>query len=328
MAKENKSKVEEKTQLHPRNKHRSRYDLQKLVKAYPNLKKHVGLNKYGDESINFFNADAVKALNIALLKDSYGISKWDIPKGFLCPPIPGRADYIHHIGDLLNKKNATDGFYNENITCLDIGTGASCIYPIIGIVEYGWNFIASDIDPASLESAEKIIKANPVLKNKIKLKKQKDPNKIFNGIVNKDDYIDVCICNPPFHSSMEEAEKGSRRKLTNLKKKAIAGVNLNFGGKESELWCDGGEQAFVKRMIEQSKFYSRNFLWFTCMVSKESNVKPLTYALKDIGASRTRVIPMGQGNKSSRVFAWTFQSKAQHDRWIQTRRGIVHPEYL
>src|ERR1035437_1265681 len=94
-----------KTQLHPRNRHRERYDFTLLCKSYPDLKRYVALNAYNDESIDFSNAEAVKALNKALLKHYYDISFWDIPAGYLCPPIPGRADYIHHIAELLATTN-------------------------------------------------------------------------------------------------------------------------------------------------------------------------------------------------------------------------------
>ena len=136
----------EKPQLHPRNKHRGRYDFEKLTESNPELAPYVKLNPHNDLSIDFFNPDAVKMLNKALLKQYYDIANWDIPSHYLCPPIPGRADYIHHIADLLgscNKGNIPSG---NKIKCLDIGVGANCIYPLIGNKEYGWSFIGCDID--------------------------------------------------------------------------------------------------------------------------------------------------------------------------------------
>jgi len=92
-----KEHPKEKSRLHPRNKHRERYDFKLLIESSPELAQFVKMNIYNDESIDFFNPDAVKALNKALLKYFYDIENWDIPEGYLCPPIPGRADYIHHI---------------------------------------------------------------------------------------------------------------------------------------------------------------------------------------------------------------------------------------
>ena len=95
--------------------------------------------------------------------------------------------------------------------------GANCIYPIIGHVEYGWMFVGSDIDPVSIENARKIVTCNPVLAHKIDLRLQKDNRRIFDGIIAPDEYFDVTICNPPFHSSKKEAEEGTLRKLSSLK---------------------------------------------------------------------------------------------------------------
>ena len=166
----------------------------------------------------------MKALNKALLVTHYGIRYWDIPKNYLCPPIPGRADYIHYIADLIDPegvnmmvKEECDDQPRRQCRCLDIGVGANCIYPIIGHVEYGWTFVGSDIDPLSIENARKIVTCNPVLAHKIDLRLQKDNRKIFDGIIAPDEYFDVTICNPPFHSSREEAEDGTLRKLSSLK---------------------------------------------------------------------------------------------------------------
>jgi len=69
-----------KSKLHPRNKHRERYDFSSLIKSLPELAPFVKPNKYGDESIDFFDPDAVLMLNRALLKHYYHIDFWEIPK--------------------------------------------------------------------------------------------------------------------------------------------------------------------------------------------------------------------------------------------------------
>lgn len=127
--------ADEKTILHPRNKHRSNYDFAALTKSLPALKPYVAINKYGNESIDFSDPAAVKALNKALLSHFYNIANWDIPEGYLCPPIPGRADYIHYLADLLEEEEPL--LKGKNIKVLDIGIGANCVYPIIGHQEYG-----------------------------------------------------------------------------------------------------------------------------------------------------------------------------------------------
>ena len=294
----------ERNELHPKNKHNGQYDFTKLTEDYPPLKKFVSLNPYGSQTIDFFNPQAVKALNKALLISYYGIRYWDIPKNYLCPPIPGRADYIHYIAELIGTENTATGISGRK--CLDIGVGANCIYPIIGCTEYGWTFVGSDIDPVSIANARKIVTCNPVLVHRIELRLQKDRRNIFEGVIVPDDFVDVTICNPPFHSSKEEAEKGTLRKLSSLKGKKVSKAQLNFGGNANELWCEGGELRFLLNMITESRKFRKNCKWFTSLVSKEKNLDKLYAKLKSTGVAEYRTIQMQQGTKNSRILAWRF----------------------
>lgn len=312
---------QEKTRLHPRNKNRERYDLGALLVSNPELANHVKPNKYGEDSIDFADPSAVKLLNKALLNHYYGIANWDFPDTNLCPPIPGRADYIHHIADLLCENNYGNVPTGDKVTCFDIGVGASCIYPIIGVTEYEWNFIGSDIDPKSIESAENIVASNPSLVGKVELRLQEDRSDVFYGVIGRDERIDLSICNPPFHASAEEAEKGSRKKVRNLTGKKVETPVLNFAGISDELICEGGEYKFILNMIKESRNYLRNFFWFSTLVSKKSNVKSIFDKLKDSGAKSIRTIPMGTGNKSSQVIAWTFLTKDEQTEWRDSRWG-------
>ena len=119
--------AKEKTRLHLRNKNRERYDLEGLIKTCPDLSQFVKPNKHGEDSIDFANPDGVKMLNKALLHHYYEIENWDIPENYLCPPIPGRADYIHHMADLLKESNYGIIPTGDKIICLDVGVGANCI---------------------------------------------------------------------------------------------------------------------------------------------------------------------------------------------------------
>ena len=288
-----------KGELHPNNPHKGKYDFEVLSKNIPQLKEYIRKNPRGEDTIDFSDNEAVILLNKALLKTFYNIDNWDIPKSFLVPPIPGRADYIHYIAELLEKK--------DNVKVLDIGTGANCIYPIIGSQSYGWNFVASDIDSKSIENAQKIIDANKNLKDKIILKLQKNRDNIFEGIIDKTDRFDLTMCNPPFHSSLEAAIKANERKVSNLNKgnKEIK-KGFNFGGQKAELWCNGGELLFLKKMAKESVKFSSQVNWFTSLVSDKDNIKPLGKLLEKLGAKEVKVLEMSQGQKISRVLAWKF----------------------
>lgn len=307
-------KGQEKSRLHPRNKHKSRYDFKKLITQTPELGEHVAMNKYGSETINFFNEDAVKLLNKSLLQSDYGIEHWNIPDGYLCPPIPGRADYIHHIADLLATDNSKQIPKGKKVECLDVGTGANCIYPIIGAVEYGWRFVATDIDKTSVKTAKAIVEANDSLKN-IEVVLQRDKSSCFKHIVREEDYFDLTVCNPPFHASAQAAIDANERKNKNLKGTAIVSDKPSFGGQHNELWCKGGELAFIINMIFESADYSRQVLWFSTLVSKQGHLKDLYSKLRKVDAVKVETLAMGQGNKSSRILAWTFKDDKERQNW-------------
>ena len=308
-----------KAKLHPRNKNRERYDFKQLIAANPKLAPFVSPNPFGDESIDFADAQAVRELNKAILIANYGLNDWDIPDNYLCPPIPGRADYIHHIADLLCRNNYGKIPTGPAVTCFDIGMGASCIYPIIGTMEYGWSFIGSDIDPVSIESANSIVTQNPTLQGKITCRLQTNPKAIFKGIIEKDERVDFSVCNPPFHASLAEAQAGTLRKLSNLNNKKVTTPSLNFGGQSNELWCEGGEEWFVRNMIHRSKPFANSCFWFSTLISKQANLKGVYRTLKQTEAVEVETILMGQGNKTSRLVAWTFLSKEEQKQWKNTR---------
>jgi 23S rRNA (adenine1618-N6)-methyltransferase len=316
-----KQKEAIKAKLHPRNKHRAQYDFKALIATCPKLADFVAVNQYGNESIDFFNPEAVRTLNKALLHHFYGIENWEFPANYLCPPIPGRADYLHHIADVLATANNGKVPKGEKVKCLDIGVGANCIYPIIGKKEYAWSFVGSDIDPISFASAQNIIERNPFLQDKIELRFQENVNHFFKGIIKANERIDLSICNPPYHSSYEESQSEAIRKLRNLKGKKINKPILNFGGQNNELWCEGGEVRFVQDMIKESIEYSKNCLWFSTIISKEANLPEIFTALKEAKVAESNAVEIGQGNKVSRIVVWTFMNKKQQRIWAEARWG-------
>ena len=307
----------QKDNLHPRNIHRSRYDFELLISNCPELKAFISINKYGIETIDFSNPLAVKTLNKALLQTYYEIQNWDIPKNYLCPPIPGRADYIHYIADLLAETNNGQIPEGNSVMGLDIGTGANLIYPILGNSIYNWSFVATDIYKTSIENCSKIIEANPKLIDTISLQQQTESRFIFKNIIIPEDRFTFTMCNPPFHASAEEANKSTSRKVSNLNPKEKKNTNpvLNFGGQNAELWCNGGEIGFVTQMIYESVKYASQVLWFTTLVSKKENLSSIYKTLKKVNAVSVKTIEMSQGQKNSRIVAWSFLSKPEQQKW-------------
>jgi len=307
--------------LHPRNKHSGRYDFAQLIAVSPELAAYVAPNAYGDRSIDFADPQAVRALNRALLKASYGVTGWDLPPQYLCPPIPGRADALHYLADLLARSNGGQIPYGAAIRVLDVGVGANCVYPLIGHSEYGRSFVGSDIDRAALASAQAVIDANHL--QAIELRFQPTRLSVFKGVLHADELFDLVMCNPPFHASIDDAQAGSARKWQNLGQGAPGdqAPRLNFGGQSDELCCAGGEQGFICRMIGESALIAHSCQWFTSLVAKATTLPAVYRALKSAGVHDSRTIAMAQGQKKSRIVAWTYLNERQQQAWRNARRG-------
>ena len=299
--------------LHFRNIHQGRYDLPALAVTVPELEEVIFTNAYAQLSIDFANPSAVKLLNKALLLHYYDISYWDIPSGYLCPPVPGRADYILHVGDLLARNQGEKVAQGAEIRVLDIGTGANLIYPILGTSLFGWSFVGTEIEHRALSNAAEIIASNARLGDKVALRYQADVGAVFQTVIEAGEYFDLSICNPPFHESAEVALAGSQRKIKNLKGKVAVDPVLNFGGKASELWTAGGEIGFIGRMIQESVAFQNQVGWFTVLVSKSAHISFFQGQLEKVGALSQKVLEMGQGNKRSRILVWTFLTDKQRE---------------
>ena len=282
----------------------------------------VRVNEWGNQSLDFADPEAQRALTTALLQVYYSVPRFTLPKGFLCPSIPGRADHLHHAADLLAELNDGAVPRGERVRALDVGTGASGIYPLLGHAEFGWSFVGSEVEREALDSVIKTIETNPSLGGAIEVRLQPSPAKTLTGVVRPEDRFDLTLCNPPFHSSAREAEEGSRRKWKNLGKGGKPGARpaLNFGGRSRELWCAGGETAFVRGIIEESAACARRVLWFTSLLARSEHLPALERALRLVRAVETRTVEMRQGQKTSRLLAWTFLSARERAEWARRWR--------
>ena len=295
--------------MHPRNQNANGYDLAALSATSAALSKYLRPAPSGEPTIDFANPAAVKMLNRAILMHHYGVKGWDIPAGYLCPPIPGRADYIHTLADLLAEDNDGEIPLGPGIRGLDIGTGANLVYPLVAIAEYGWSCLGSEIDETALANAQRILEKNPEYGEYLKLRQQQ-PGNIFTSLLRNGENFAFSVCNPPFHASPDDVRTVARRKWNNLGKPGAANAprpQLNFGGADHELWCEGGERAFIKTMIEQSAGIPRRVVWFTTLVAQADHLAPLEALLKKKkGLAEMRTLPMQQGQKQSRILAWSF----------------------
>ncbi len=287
------------------------------VSHYRRYRRFLLTTAAGEPGINFADPNAVKTLYQARLVHFYQLNHWDLPEGYLCPAVPGRLDYLLHLQDVLQQSHQGKLPKRRHLTVLDIGCGANLIYPLLAVRALGWRAIASDIDSTALAHARQLITEHQ-LQAQIELRAQSDSQAIFDGLLKPGDYVDVTLCNPPFHSSAAEAAAGSSRKRQNLGLAADAAA-LNFAGQSHELWCPGGEAEFIRRMIQQSQSIGHQVYWFSCLVAKKQHLPAIQQQLRELGVTESRLVEMAQGNKQSRFVCWSFLTPAQQQLWRQHR---------
>lgn len=292
--------------MHPNNRHQGHYDFAALIAQTPALAGFVRQTPRGERSIDFADPVAVRVLNQALLRTQYGVQHWNLPEGYLCPPVPGRADYLCGLAELL-AQDAGASFAHQTVRGLDIGVGANCIYPLLGQAAFGWQFVGTDVDAGALAIAQQHIDANG-LSEKIALRLQSNRGQIFAGIVQANEGFSFSVCNPPFHASAKDALQARKQKWAGLGVSANARQALNFGGFDHELWCTGGEASFVKRMIRESADFSTQVRWFSSLIAHAEHLPDVYKHLKKAGAIAVHTVPMAQGVKLSRFVAWRFVS--------------------
>ncbi|KAG2648122.1 hypothetical protein PVAP13_1NG049100 [Panicum virgatum] len=307
--------------IHPRNRYAAAApDFAALAELYPSFRPFVSVSERGRASVDFTDFSATRELTRVLLLHDHGVNWW-IPDGQLCPTVPNRSNYIHWIEDLLSSNlippvSSSSG----RVRGFDIGTGANCIYPLLGASLLGWSFVGSDVTDVALEWAKKNVENNPQLAELIEIRNanaaslsaeseaivresirenvlepaedvamQKPP--VLVGVVKESESFDFCVCNPPFFESIEEA-----------------GLNpkTSCGGTAEEMVCPGGELAFVTQIIEDSVSLKNSFRWFTSMVGRKANLKLLMSKARKAGASVVKTTDFVQGQTARWGLAWSF----------------------
>lgn len=290
--------------MHSKNPYAARYDLTRLAKAHSELQQHIVLNPKGEQTIDFSDALAVLALNKAMLIADFGLTDYTLPKGYLIPPVPGRLEYLLHVHDFLiaqfgvNETSQLHGF--------DLGAGANGIYCILGAQHFNFKMTGAESDAQAITIAKANLKHTKDLDKKIDYRHQENKSALLNGIIKPGETFDFMVCNPPFYSSKEEATRESLKKQQNLGYTTHAkDLALNFAGQANELWCNGGEALFIKRLIKESAQFKTQVRLFSSLVAKSQNLPKLKKQLQKTNAN-FEVNTMQLGNKKSRILCWWF----------------------
>lgn len=301
--------------MHPRNPYSTRrVDFANLALRHASLVPYLVPSKGGafEATLNWADPRATVELTKALLWEDFGLH-WDLPKGRLCPTLPSRLNYILSVQDLLGgapeKGPGAPGGRRPDVCGLDIGTGASCIYPLLAYKACGWRMVATDVDDVALVSARNLVERN-ALAEVVDIRDAKSLRRpggrvpaLLSGMVDADDLFDFCMCNPPFFSSSVEAAADPHPFVTR-------------DASTAELVTEGGEVAFVSQLIRESALVSTQVRWFTVLLGRRASVEPLVRMLHHAvvpptgaekltaTAVRTRAIAQGQGARW--LLAWSF----------------------
>lgn len=74
-----------------------------------------------------------------------------------------------------------------------------------------------------------------------------------------------------------------------------------------------------KKMIEESKGFAKQVMWFTSLVSRGENLPPLYRALTDVGAVKV-VKRDGLWAKAEPLYSSTFMNDEQRRRFVNRQR--------
>ncbi|XP_038228306.1 RNA N6-adenosine-methyltransferase METTL16 [Dermochelys coriacea] len=302
--------------MHARNRYRDKPpDFAYLASRYPAFRQHVQTSLSGRASLNFKDPEAVRALTCTLLKEDFGLTI-DIPLERLIPTVPLRLNYIHWVEDLIGHQDGDKQVLRRGI---DIGTGASCIYPLLGATLNGWYFLATEVDDMCFNYAKKNVEQNN-LSDLIKVVKVPQKTLLMDALKEESEIIyDFCMCNPPFFANQLEAKGVNSR---NPRRPPPSSVNT---GGITEIMAEGGELEFVKRIIHDSLQLKKRLRWYSCMLGKKCSLAPLKEELRIQGVPKVTHTEFCQGRTMRWALAWSFYDDVRVPSPPSKRRKLEKP---
>ncbi|KAF5282425.1 hypothetical protein FQA39_LY17540 [Lamprigera yunnana] len=277
--------------MHPRNIYKKRPNFKQLAIDYPEFRSHVTQDVSGKVSIDFKDLKALRALTCTLLKKDFALEV-DIPLTRMIPTVPLRLNYVLWVEDLLSISGKVD-----NVKGIDVGTGACCIYSLM-CAKKGWNMLATDVDDESLHWAKLNVDRN-FLNGSIKLTKVSHDALLKEAI--EDDEYDFCMCNPPFFASSQELSPQHKARKIDRPRPRNA-----FCASNNEVIAEGGEVAFIQKMIEESKDLGQRIRIYTTMVGHKANLPQLKKLLREVEVISFKQSDFCQGYTTRWGLAWTF----------------------
>uniref|UniRef100_A0A0N5ABN3 U6 small nuclear RNA (adenine-(43)-N(6))-methyltransferase n=1 Tax=Syphacia muris TaxID=451379 RepID=A0A0N5ABN3_9BILA len=294
--------------MHPRNPYRDKPpDFSSLARKHAEFRSHCYVAPNGKLLLNFRSSDAVRALTKILLQEDFGLNV-ELPSDCLVPRVPQRLNYVLFIDDLIKMNKLKD-----DIIGIDIGTGASCIYALLGAKNFKWHFVATETDALAVEVASKNVAQNSLEEYIDVVAVDKD--RLIKDIVREhpSSQFTFCMCNPPFYEQEESEQKfsyiaGGVMSNSSSSSGVRSAPHSATIARTNELSVDGGEVAFVGRLIEDSVILQKSVMFYTSMIGKKSSLTELKKKLRRFPNVRFIVETLNQGKTQRWILTWTFHS--------------------
>ncbi|ETN82298.1 hypothetical protein NECAME_02035 [Necator americanus] len=298
--------------MHPRNPYKDKPpDFNDLATRFADFRAHCTLGNNGKVFVNFQEDGAVRSLAKALLKKDFDLEV-ELPHGCLVPRVPQRLNYILFVEDLLELNHI-----KKDIVGIDIGTGASCVYALLGARWAGWRFVATEADKTAAMAAFNNVARNGLSQLVKVVHVSEHSSSLIKDLARQfsDLQFSFCMCNPPFFQSCETDKRFSvdttsgsllNECTTDSEEAERAPPRSATLARRGELEVEGGEVAFVGRLIDDSVLLQTQVSIYTTMLGKKSSITALSRRLSRIDGVRFTVSTLSQGRTQRWVLAWTF----------------------
>ncbi|XP_046544029.1 LOW QUALITY PROTEIN: RNA N6-adenosine-methyltransferase mettl16-like [Haliotis rubra] len=281
--------------MHPRNPYRrQKPDFQLLASKYPEFCSHVIQDTAGKVFLDFKNPEDLRILTKTLLKEDFDLDV-ELPQDRLVPTIPLRLNYLLWVEDIIGRKKS-------GVRGIDIGTGSSCVYPLLGNKMNKWSFLATDIDAQNVFYAKKNVEKNS-LTSAITVKKVTEDALMTGALLDEDSDVtyDFCMCNPPFFADHNEAQAVSTSRSVDRSEPCSVST-----ASPKESIAPGGEVMFVKQLIADSASLRTRVRVYTTMLGKKTSISPLKEELRKLKVPKYATTEFCQGKTMRWGIAWSF----------------------
>ncbi|KAF8972055.1 hypothetical protein BDZ97DRAFT_1692548 [Flammula alnicola] len=304
--------------MHPRNPYCEPPDFISLADAYEALRPHlISESRSHRKTIDFKDAEGQRRLTEAIMFRDFGVIL-HIPSNRLCPPVPNRylsasvwpprtsaniicrMNYVLWIQDIVHAHREVLERRPRSIRGIDIGTGATAIYPFLACkLEQDWQFIATELDDESFESARANVSTNG-MDSRIDVRKASAKGDIFFPLEeNVQTFFEFSMCNPPFYGSAQEVAESAQAK--ELPPSAVCtGTDIEM------IYPDGGEAGFVGRMVDESERFQTRCKWYTSMLGKMFSVVLIVEVLRQRSITNYVITEFVQGQTRRWAIGWSF----------------------